>query len=424
MPPSVRQSYAVVCRELDRRRRITLGLDRVRALLDALGNPQNGLRVVQVVGTNGKGTTAASLAGALHAAGQPAGAYLSPHVLEYTERVMLEGRFASEEEFARAMGRAIEASDAEEIGASQFELLTAGAIALFRDAGLRWAVMEAGLGARHDATSAAAAEMVVLTNVGLDHTEYLGQSVEEIAREKLASVQEGATLVLGTGDPRVLAQAREACAHAGARMLLAPRRAAADGELRGLAPFVSANVALGVRAAEELLGRTVSENERREALRWARLLPGRFEEHFVGGVSVVVDGGHNEDGVRAALAAVRARHGGRRPVVAVFGGLKDKDLGSMLTVLKGEARALFLTRPAGAGERAADPEALREKVGPEGIGPGGPVVVEDAREAVRRAAGLAAGMGGVVLVVGSLAMGGEVLESLRSGALSGGGRGR
>src|SRR5215216_6004907 len=142
-------SYEVVCEELDLRRRIALGFERIKALLKLLGDPHRSLRIVQIVGTNGKGTTAVALANALEAAGQPSGAYLSPHVLSYTERVMLHGRFVSEEEFAVAMGDALRVADANGIPATQFELLTAGALALFREAGLEWAVLEAGLGARH-----------------------------------------------------------------------------------------------------------------------------------------------------------------------------------------------------------------------------------------------------------------------------------
>ncbi|HVF00223.1 MAG TPA: Mur ligase family protein, partial [Rubrobacteraceae bacterium] len=207
---TAQHSYKAVCAELDRRRRVALGFERIDALLEAFGNPQHSLRVAQVVGTNGKGTTAIALAGALRAAGRSSGAYLSPHVLSYTERAMLCGRYSTEDEFAGAMGRTIQIADESGIPATQFELLTAGALALFREAGIEWVVLEAGLGARHDATSAAAPEAVVLTNVGLDHTEYLGETIEEIAEEKLASVKPGALLVLGTDDPRVVEVAREA----------------------------------------------------------------------------------------------------------------------------------------------------------------------------------------------------------------------
>ena len=178
-----------------------MGLERVEHLLSLLGNPQGKLRVVQVVGTNGKGTTAVALAAALSQADQPAGVYLSPHVLSYTERVMLGGEFVSEDRFASAMGETMAVADRHGVSASQFELLTAGAVKLFADEGLGWAVLEAGLGARYDATTAARPEAVVLTNVGLDHAEYLGVSVEEISREKFASLLPVSFLVLGMVDP-------------------------------------------------------------------------------------------------------------------------------------------------------------------------------------------------------------------------------
>src|SRR5918993_3215002 len=155
---------------------------------------------------------------ALEATGQSSGVYLSPHVLSYTERVMLRGRFVSEKEFTAAMGKAIEVADANGVPATQFELLTAGALLAIRDAGLKWAVLEAGLGARHDATSAAEPKAVVLTNVGLDHTEYLGDKIEDIAKEKLASVKSGTTLILGTDDPRVVGLARETVVQVGASL--------------------------------------------------------------------------------------------------------------------------------------------------------------------------------------------------------------
>src|ERR687893_1573764 len=212
-------SYEAVCKELDRRRRVALGFERIEALLGLLSEPHRSLETVQVVGTNGKGTTAVALMHALEATGRPSGAYLSPHVLSYTERVVLRGRFVSEEEFAAAMGKTIEVADANGVPATQFELLTAGALLAFRDAGLEWAVLEAGLGARHDATSAAEPRAVVLANGGLDHIEYLGDSVEEIAEEKLASLGPGASLILRTEDPRVLAAARRAGERVGARVV-------------------------------------------------------------------------------------------------------------------------------------------------------------------------------------------------------------
>lgn len=387
---------------------MTLGLERVEALLSLLGDPQRRMRIAQVVGTNGKGTTAVALAAALEAAGAPAGTYLSPHLVSYTERVMLRGEFVTEERFAAAMGALMSLADANGVPASQFELLTAGALAIFAEEGLAWAVLEAGLGARYDATSAAAPEAVVLTNVDLDHTEYLGETVEEISREKLASVSAGSVLILGSDDPRVAALARRRCEGVGARLVEAAPETAEPPAAANLPPYAARNVRLGLRAAEVLLGRVAPEAARTA---WSAVgaLPGRFDVHEVRGVPVVVDGGHNPSGIDAALEAVRRRYD-ERPLGVVFGALRDKDIGSMLTGLQKDAHVLVLTRPED--ERAADPVRLMREHGPrdrEGrrarvatrIGDALELAVEETRR-----------VGGVVLVTGSLYTGAPALRWL------------
>ena len=379
---ATRLSYDAVCAELDRRQQITLGFERIRALLDALGNPERSFRSVQVVGTNGKGTTAVALAAAFELSGRPSGTYLSPHVTDYTERVMLGGRQVSAEEFASGLGTVIAAADEEGIPASQFELLTAGALFMFREAGVRWAVLEAGLGARHDATSAADSEAVVLTNVGLDHTEYLGGSIEEIAREKLASVRSGGTLILGTQDATVIGVAREVCAENRARLVeLSPGLEGAS-LLGSFAPYVVGNASLGIRAAEELLGKGLEPGQKEEVVRRARL-PARFEVYELSGVPVVVDGGHNLPGLGATVEGMRKVYG-ERPLAVVFGCLRDKDVAGMLSTVKKAADALYLTRPEG--PRAADPGWLERELRPEDRRGRRAQVIEDPVEALRRAA--------------------------------------
>lgn len=406
---ATRLSYDAVCAELDRRQRITLGLDRIRALLDALGNPERSFRTVQVVGTNGKGTTAAALAAAFEESGYSSGVYLSPHVLDYTERVMLRGQQVSAEQFASGMGAVISVADEQDISASQFELLTAGAIFMFREVGLRWAVLEAGLGARHDATSAADPEAVVLTNVGLDHTEYLGDSVEEIAREKLASVRSGGTLILGTQNQTVVGVAREVCEKAGARLVELPADSRMPDLPEKFAPYAAGNVLLGVRAAEELLGKSIEPGWWQEILHSARL-PARFEAYEVRDVPVVVDGGHNPSGLGAAIESMREVYGGRHLSV-VFGCLREKDVASMLSTVKKAADALYLTRPEG--PRAVDPGWLGEELQSQDFRGRRAQVVEDPIEALRRAAEETEETGGVVLVAGSLYLAAPVLRWLR-----------
>lgn len=417
MRPAAPAAFEAVCEELDRRRRIALGFERIEALLSLLGDPHRSLRVAQVVGTNGKGTTAVALAAALEAAGNPAGAYLSPHVLAYTERLMVGGAPVPEDEFASVMGKVMKVADTNGITATQFEILTAGALKLFRDRGLRFAILEAGLGARHDATTAAGAEVVVLTNVGIDHAEYLGETVEEIAAEKLASVSSGATLVLGTDDERVVRLARETSERVGARLLELEDRGSHDHATSALPSHLAWNARLGMKAAEVMLGRPLLGRERGVAAQGAKL-PARFEEFEVDGVPVVVDGGHNPEGLAATLGAVRERYAGLSPVV-VFGALRDKDLAGMLRAVEAQADGLVLTRTEGSGGRAAEPEDLARRFGPKDAAGNDAVVIEDPAGAVVAALEAAKGMDGVVLVTGSLYTAAGVLGALRGGDIRG-----
>lgn len=407
-------SFATVCEELDRRQRVTLGLERMEALLALLGNPEHKLRIVQVVGTNGKGTTAVSLATALQAAGHSAGAYLSPHLISYTERLMICNEKITEEAFAAVMGEVIRTADEGEVPATQFELLTAGAIKAFHDAGLEWAVLEAGLGARHDATSAAKAEAVVLTSVGLDHMQYLGDTIEEIATEKLASLRSGSTLILGTEDPVVKELARRECQKIGAKLVdvtLEDGSLEESGFATATAPYVVRNARLGVRAAEALLDRKFDHDVLGRSIESARsILPARFERHEVRGVPVVVDGGHNEPGLRAALGAMKCVYPDR-PLSVVFGCLRDKDIVSMLVAVESEADSVVLTRAAN--ERAADPEWLEREYAPRDVEGRRARVVRDAGDAMDVAVEEMKRVGGIVLVTGSLYTCAPVLERLR-----------
>jgi len=405
-------SFAQVCAELDRRRRVTLGFERMKALLRAMGHPERDVPgLVQVVGTNGKGTTALALAAALEEMGSPSGAYLSPHVLSYTERVVLHGRQVTEEDFAAAMGETMALADGEGIPVSQFEILTAGALGMFSAAELSWVVLEAGLGARYDATSVVSPDAVVLTNVSIDHTEYLGETVEEIAAEKLASLKPGATLFLGTDEGLIVDLARSTCRRLGARLVLACDEAGCIC-FPGLAPYAARDARLGLTVAESLMQRTApAEVAQKVALDVRAALPGRFEVHGVEGVPVVVDGGHNAAGVSAALAGMRDAYGGQ-PLAVVFGVLREKDIASMLAGLNREAHSIVLTLAES--DRAADPARIASEHGPLDRGGRRALVVEEgpvkallvAVEAARAAAG-------VVLVTGSLATAAPVLRWLR-----------
>ena len=396
---------------MDRRRHVTLGFERIESLLKAMDHPESALPgIVQVVGTNGKGTTAVALALALEEMGHPSGAFLSPHVLSYTERVLLRGRQAPEEAFATAMGETIELANGHGIPVSQFEILTAGALKMFAERGISWAVLEAGLGARHDATSVVRSRAVVLTNVAIDHTEYLGGTVEEIAEEKLASLRPGATLFLGTQDERVVDLARDKCRRLGVGLVevgqVVEVRPSAD-----LAPYVARDVNLGLAVAESLLQTRVPAGVRgRVALGVSEALPGRFEVHEVDGIPVVLDGGHNAAGVLAAHEAVRGAYG-ERPLGVVFGVLREKDAAGMLSGFTGEADLIVLTRPGG--ERASDPARLAREHEPLDRKGRRAMVVPDPVKALGAAVEAVREVGGVVLVTGSLSTVAPVSRWLR-----------
>src|SRR3954452_16183785 len=180
------------------------GLDRMRRLMTALGSPQERFGTIHVAGTNGKTSTVRMTAAILARHGLRAGAYLSPHLVSFTERIRIDDEDVSEERFGAAVSRAARAAEKvnrtldEDDRVTQFEALTAAAYSELAEAGVDVAVIEAGLGGRYDATNVIPSKVQVLTNVGLEHTRWLGPTIRDIASEKLAVVRAGSTLVLGT----------------------------------------------------------------------------------------------------------------------------------------------------------------------------------------------------------------------------------
>jgi dihydrofolate synthase/folylpolyglutamate synthase len=331
----------------------------MRRLLAALGDPQEALRAVHVVGTNGKTTTTRMCAALLAADGTTVGACSSPHVTGWAERIQVNGEPVDLEAALARVRPAAEAS-----GATQFEALTAAALAEFRAAGVDAAVVEAGVGGRLDATNVANAPVVVLTNVDLEHTDVLGATREEIAREKLAVIRPGATAVLGEPEWEELAR------QAGAAAVVVTGRS---------------NLALAVAAAESFLGKQVDPAPAEEAA-----VPGRLER--VGDAPLEIwDGAHNLGGVGYVLARLPAR---RYVVVASI--LADKDVDGMLAALSALGDMFVATRSTNsralaAGELAAKAGRFFDRV----------EIVGDPAEAVEQARALA-GADGAVLVTGSL----------------------
>ena len=258
------------------------GLERMRALLAELGDPQEAYPAIHVVGTNGKSTATITIEQLLLADGLSVGSTISPHVADWSERIRIDGVEADFEEAVAVVRPA-----AERVGATQFEIVTAAALAAFAHAGVDAAVVEAGLGGRLDATNVLRTRVVLLTNVGLDHTDVLGDTVEAIAREKLAVAKEGAIVVLPD----------DTYAHL-----------VAGHELR---------IGGAREAAEAFVGHRIDAEPQVS-------LPGRLERKE----GEVRDGAHNPDGVRFLVERLPP---GDHTVVASI--LVDKDADEMLREL-------------------------------------------------------------------------------------------
>jgi dihydrofolate synthase / folylpolyglutamate synthase len=373
------------------------GLDRMRRLLTVLGSPQERYPAIHVVGTNGKSSTVRMCAALLEAHGLRTGAFLSPHLTSFAERIRIGDDDVAPEAFAAAVQRAAAAAAKVdrtlEPGdrVTQFELVTAAALDELARREVDVAVVEAGLGGRHDATNVLGAQVVVLTNVGLEHTRWLGPTVPDIAREKLAVVRRDATLVLGPVDPEVEALARET----GAR-IVRPEPLAA------LAGYQRTNFSVAAAAARAHLGALDPAVVAQVAARVT--VPGRMQVVDERPLTIY-DGAHNPSGVQALAAALPEATGGRS-LVAVVSILDDKDAAGMLRVLAGKTSGAVFT--CSSNPRALSPATLASLWGQ--VGGGAAEIAADPRDAVVRAKALA-GPDGAVLATGSIYLVADLLAA-------------
>jgi dihydrofolate synthase/folylpolyglutamate synthase len=307
----------------------------MRKLTTALGLPQHRFASIHVVGTNGKSSVTRMTVALLEAHGLRAGACVSPHADRWSQRTLIGGEEVDEAAWARAVeqvARAAEGVDRTLSGGeavTQFEAATAASFVALANAKVEAAVIEAGLGGRLDATNTIPSKVTVLTSIGLDHTEWLGESEAEIAAEKLAVLRDQTTLVLGAVSPLVEELAARIAGERGARLVRAP--ADPGPEVRLLAPgeFQRGNFAIACTAAEAFLGRL----DRRLAAQVAAGLtvPGRLEQ-IAARPPVYVDAAHNPDGAAALARSLPALAEGRR-VVACLAVLADKDAEAMIAAL-------------------------------------------------------------------------------------------
>jgi dihydrofolate synthase/folylpolyglutamate synthase len=385
----------------------------MRTLSTLLGLPQNRFASIHVVGTNGKSSVTRMIAALLEAHGVPAGACVSPHASRWSERILIHGEEIGAAEFAAAVERAAQAAEAVNRGleegeaVTQFELATAASFLALANARVEAAAIEAGLGGRLDATNTIPSKVTVLTSVGLDHTEWLGESEEEIAAEKLAVLRDHTTLVLGRVSPAVRALAERTAAERGAEPVVAPEDPGPEVELRAPGEFQRRNLALAAAAAEAFLGEL--DPERVAAVAAEIEIPGRLER-VADDPPVYLDAAHNPAGA-GALAGALSEVAGGRPVVAVLAILADKDAEGIVAALTPSlSRTICAELPAADGPRTRDrhrppasrasaPAAELERICAQA---GLKAEAEaDFAAAVTRARGLAREAGGVLLVTGS-----------------------
>ncbi|WP_417730767.1 bifunctional folylpolyglutamate synthase/dihydrofolate synthase [Rosistilla oblonga] len=417
-------------------------LNRMHALLAAMGDPQASLKIVHIGGTKGKGSTASMVAAIATQAGQRCGLYTSPHLESLEERFRVDGQPATQSQLISLIQSVRQAAETirrqGEGEATFFELTTAMAIEHFRRDGCEVAVLEVGLGGRLDCTNICSPEVTAITSIGLDHQNLLGDTVEEIAAEKAGIIKPGVPVVSGVRDPAAAAviqqiaderqapllqidrdyhvQRESVAGNNASRFDFLPsestplplkRRTAWPLALAGIHQARNAAVALAITDCWNLKTQSLQWPEQacREALATLSV-PGRIE-FFPGEPLVILDTAHNRDSVEA-LADVLAERFESQNVVAVFGTSHDKDASEMLTILARNVKQIVLTRYR-TNPRWYPPQdlaAIASQVAGQSW-----EVVENSHDALQ-VARHRAGPAGVVVVCGSFFLAAELRRSL------------
>jgi dihydrofolate synthase/folylpolyglutamate synthase len=407
-----------------------LGLRNTELLLEALSNPHRSFESVQIAGTNGKGSTAAMLASICRHAGIETGLYTSPHLRSITERISINGTEISENSFAVFASKVREAAEGllaqgkTEALPTFFEHITAIALLVFQEVDVKLAILETGLGGRLDATTVAGAKTVGITPVSLDHQEYLGETLAEIAFEKAAVIRPGVTAAIAPQSPEapeVLQVIRKRCSECGVMVSVPGCRAfelgaTTEGKfavtfetdvdryenvqlmMRGRHQITNAGLAIQLAEALRSRGFVIPKAAIVDGIQRARHA-GRLG---VCGGSILLDGAHNPDAARALREYLDEFV--KEPLTLIFGAMKDKQIAEMAAILFPGVNYLILTQPDN--PRAASVESLqtiaenfvrREKV----------FTLPDVSEALRKAQAMTSA-NGRICATGSLYLVGEV----------------
>lgn len=397
-----------------------LGLENIRTLLTELGDPHEKYLKVQVAGTNGKGSVCAFLDSICRQADIRTGLYTSPHLVSITERIKIDGADISEKEFAHLATRVRET--AERLFAdgkltytpTYFEQVTAIGLLAFAEAKVELAILEAGLGGRLDATTATNAEIAAITQIDLDHQEYLGETIEEIAAEKAAIIRPHTrAVVIGPQDKRAIdvieARIRDVDLsqtslfvvgrdRANLKLVSPPDRLG----LRGKHQIENAEIAVGIaKAVRDYF--TISDDAIRKGLAAGRH-PGRLE--YIG--CFLLDGAHNPAGAKALRNYLHEYE--KRPVTMIFGAMGDKDVAEIAAILWPRAETVILTRASNIRALTADDLT---SAAPADFNRAKIVETESVAEALEEARAIMPPKG-IILVTGSLYLVGEVKKLINN----------
>ncbi|MEO8206148.1 MAG: folylpolyglutamate synthase/dihydrofolate synthase family protein [Chthoniobacterales bacterium] len=374
---------------------IKLGLENVWRLLDVLGNPQDELKFIHVAGTNGKGSVCAMTESILRAAGYRTGLFTSPHLVDFCERIQVSGNKIPEHFVTKGLNQIHDLSATWDHAPTFFEIATALALVYFAHEKCDIVILETGMGGRLDATNAITPLVAVLTPIALDHQQWLGHSLTEIATEKAGIIKEGIPVVSALQQEdaaRVFAQT----AQEKQTSLIHITTPVEDVKIGLTGGHQKLNAALAI-AAIRAAGLKVSEADIKtglEKVSW----PGRFQ---IINERYVLDGGHNPAGVGQLVITWREYFGNQKPVV-IFGTLKDKDASGMLASLR-EIAARFVLVPVDS-DRTVSPEHLKEDPTISGIEISACASLQEALKATKDES--------PVLIAGSLFLIGEALAFL------------
>lgn len=412
---------------------IKLGLRNTELLLETLDNPQKSYQSVQIAGTNGKGSTAVVLNSICRSAGIHTGLFTSPHLISITERIVIGGQPISTNDFARH-ATTVRTAGEKLLGCGDiktlptfFEQVTAIALLAFREAKVRLAILETGLGGRLDATTVAAADIVAITPLALDHQDYLGETIEEIAAEKAAIIRPGVDAVIAPQSQPALDVILKRCLDSSVTPVMVNegdaiiQTATRDGAFRVTFETVAEryeNVLLGLRGRHQIVNTVVAlrlaQSLRKRGFEISRAAilsgietashPGRLEL-YVDSPPLLLDGAHNPAGARALRQYLDEFT--VKPLTLIFGAMKDKKLEEIAGILFPLADHLILTRPDNL--RSAEVDTLLE-IASGLVGREKTFAANSIAEALAKAREVTVA-GGLICVTGSLYLVGEVKKN-------------